>query len=230
MAAPLTTVVIPVKDEDHQVLMKLLYDLDKYGYPTILVDDGSLTPVVGADLRFETSQGYGAALKAGIQKANTDLICTMDGDGQHTAYDVKRLEDFICYFSTLSMVVGDRRLLERGKRYWGRKLLNWTATLFAGRWIPDLNSGLRIFRRELAIGYEPILSNGFSYTTTITLSLLSDRYLVDWLPIKVKPRSYGDTKVRVWQDGWRTLKSILWIGMALRTRGLRAWLRSSRWT
>ena len=231
--APLTTVVIPVRDEDQKVLVKLLYELDRYGYPIILVDDGSKVPVTGADIRFETPRGYGAALKAGIDKANTDLIATMDGDGQHTAYDVKRLEEFMCYLPQNSMVVGDRRLKERGQRYWGRKGLNWTASLFAGRWIGDLNSGLRLFNRAIAVGYFPILCNGFSFTTSLTLAMLADRLTVDWLPIKVLPRKHGQTKVHVWRDGWITLRTILWIGCALRTRTFRnrsrkcwAWLRA----
>ena len=208
--------------------MKLLYELDRYGYPVVLVDDGSQVPVLGADIRFSPSRGYGAALKAGIDKASTDLVCTMDGDGQHTAYDVKRLEEFLCYLPQNSMVVGDRRLKERGQRYWGRKLLNWMASVFAGRFIPDLNSGLRLFKRNTAIGYFPILCDGFSFTTSLTLAMLADGYTVDWLPIKVQPRRYGQTKVRVWRDGWITLRTILWIGLALRTRTIRAWLRAPR--
>ena len=229
MASPLTTVVIPVRDEDHRILVGLLYDLKQRGYPTILVDDGSKEPVNGAHIRFKTPQGYGAALKAGIDHATTDLVCTMDGDGQHSAWDVKRLEDFMVYFSKLDMVIGDRRLKDRGKRLWGRKVLNWTASVFARRWISDLNSGLRIFKRGVAVSYFPILSQGFSFTTSLTLSMLTDGYQVDWLPIKVASRKHGETKVKLWRDGWRTLKVIIWIGGALRTRKIRAWLRTQGW-
>lgn len=225
----LTTVVIPVKDEEHATLVQTLYDLDKHGYPVVVVDDGSKVPVVGADIRFETSRGYGAALKAGIHFAGTDLICTMDGDGQHTAWDVKRLEDFMIYFSHQAMVIGDRRLKETSwKRYIGRKVLNWLASGFANRWIPDLNSGLRIFRRNVAEGYFPILCDGFSFTTSLTMSMLTDHYSVDWLPIKVLPRKHGRSHVRLWRDGWITLRTILYIGSALRTRKLRGWMRSWR--
>ena len=239
MAAPLTTVVIPVKNESHETLVKLLYDLDQHGYPVILVDDGSTTPVVGADIRFEPpGRGYGAALKAGIDKASTDLVVTMDGDGQHTAWDVKRLEDFFCYFATswkpglgrarLDMVVGDRRLVEKSLlRFLGRKSLNWLASLFAGRYINDLNSGLRIFRRSIALSYQPILCDTFSFTTSLTLAMIADGYNVDFLPVKVGIRKTGVSHVKLWHDGWVTLKYICWIGFACRTRNLRAMLR--RW-
>lgn len=227
MPRPLTTAVIPVKDEEPQTLVKLLDDLTQHGFATVVVDDGSQAPVAGAAIRFlPPGRGYGAALKAGIDRAATELVCTIDGDGQHAATDVKRLEEFLCYFPENAMVIGDRRLRERGKRLWGRKALNWTASLFARRWVNDLNSGLRIFRRAIALGYFPILSNGFSFTTSLTLAMLADGYRVDWLPVKVHPRRHGQTKVRLWRDGWRTLKVMVWIGMALRTRRIRAvWRR-----
>ena len=216
--------VIPVKDENPQVVIKLLYELEQYGYPSVVVDDGSKIPVPGADIRFERSQGYGAALKAGIARASTDLICTMDGDGQHTVYDVKRLEDFMVYFPENAMIIGDRRLYETGARYWGRKALNWVATLWTWRWIPDLNSGLRIFRRSAVLGYFPLLCNGFSFTTSLTFCLLTDNCAVDWLPIKVWIRKSGQSHVRVWRDGWITLRTMCWLGLGLKTRRLRAWL------
>ena len=172
--------------------------------------------------------GYGAAIKLGVAAATAPLVATMDGDGQHQARDLIRLEQFMRDFPENALVIGDRRLREaRFLRLLGRKGLNWLASLFAGRWIPDLNSGMRIFNRSLAVGYAPILSNGFSYTTSLTLSMLTDRYGVDWVPIRVHPRPVGTSRVSLWRDGWRTLKLILYIGCALRTRRLRSLLR--RW-
>ena len=223
----LITLVIPVKDEAREVIAGVVFKAQAHGWRVIVVDDGSLLPVKLASIRFEVPRGYGAAIKAGVRAATTDFVATMDGDGQHTAWDVKRLEDFLVYFKP-DMVIGDRRLKEHGIRLWGRKVLNWTATLFAGRWIPDLNSGSRIFRRSIALGYEPILSDRFSFTTSLTLSMLADHYAVDWLPIKVWPRQHGATRVKLWQDGLRTLWLICWIGLALRTRRIRGWMRRFR--
>jgi len=220
------SVVIPIRDEDWAIIAKLKTDLHTAGgYEVIVVDDGSVTPYpYPTVLRLDPPVGYGAALKLGIQTATCPIIVTMDGDGQHSVEDVNRLVDFFTYFDA-DMVIGDRRLKERGLRLCGRKFLNWTATLFTGRWIPDLNSGLRVFKRQIMLGYFPILSDKFSFTTSSTLSMLADGYKVDWLPIKVSPRKFGLSKVHVWSDGWRTLKLIIWIGLALRTRWLRQWLR-----
>lgn len=220
------SVVIPIRDEDWATIAKIKTDLNTAGgYEVIVVDDGSVTPYpYPVVLRLDPPVGYGAALKCGIQRATCPIVVTMDGDGQHGVTDVGRLVDFRDYFDA-DMVIGDRRLKEHGVRLWGRKCLNWIATLMTGRWIPDLNSGLRVFKRQIMLGYFPILSDKFSFTTSSTLSMLADRYVVDWLPIKVAPRQCGLSKVQVWSDGWRTLKLIIWIGLALRTRWLRQWLR-----
>lgn len=228
------SIVIPVKNESPRAINEILTvsTTDKWHDPhhtweTIIVDDGSDVPFLGATVRYETSQGYGAALKAGIQRAKGEWVVTADGDGQHRWRDIQRLVEFMEEFPENAMVIGNRRLHEPTlKRLLGRKVLNMLASLFAGKWIADLNSGLRIFRKDIALGYFPILCNQFSFTTSLTLAMMADGYLVDWLPIRVMERRRGHSHVNVWSDGFRTLWYIFWIGGALRTRGLRRVWRS----
>jgi hypothetical protein len=61
--------------------------------------------------------------------------------------------------------------------------------------IPDLNSGMRIMRKSLVRRFEYILPSGFSFTTTITLALLSNDYLVHYEPIDYAKR-IGRSKIR----------------------------------
>lgn len=220
--------VIPVKDEDPGIVTEIRRQCVTQGFggtggqSLVIVDDGSTHPVKDAEVRHETPRGYGAALKSGIRYTTADYIVTMDGDGQHHPFDAKRLIDFLRYFPENQMVIGDRRLHESQPIRWvGRKLLNTLAGLFAWHWIPDLNSGMRIFERKAAIGYEPILCNGFSFTTSLTLAMMADGYTIDWLPIKVAQRPLGKSRVKLFRDGWVTLKYIVWIGSACRTRRLR---------
>ena len=226
---PIITIVVPVKDEDIETIKEMIDETrTRFGSSVdiLIVDDGSRISMDMANIRHSISQGYGAALKSGIRIAKSEWICTADGDGQHRLRDVERLIEFTKDFPEVDMVIGDRRLREPTLvRHIGRKTLNWLCSLFALRWIPDLNSGLRLFRRSIAIGYESILCDKFSFTTSITLSFLADGYKVDWLPIKVLPRFKGKSKVCVFRDGLITLKYILWIGCALRTRRLREWIR-----
>lgn len=197
------------------------------GWELIVVDDGSDVACPYATIRHEKRKGYGAALKTGIRAARGEFVATMDGDGQHTFADVARLWEFIKYFPENEMVIGDRRVKEtEAKRWIGRKILNTLAGFFAWKWIPDLNSGLRIFKRVTVLGYEPILCNEFSFTTTSTLAHLADGYMVDWLPIRVQPRKEGKSRVKIWSDGLRTLWLIIYVGMGCRTRGIRKILRA----
>jgi hypothetical protein len=76
-------------------------------------------------------------------------------------------------------------------------VLNRLANYVACARIPDLNSGLRVFRREVVLQYFPILPDQFSWTSTITLALLSDKYAVDYLPINYRPRQ-GRSKIVPW--------------------------------
>jgi hypothetical protein len=80
------------------------------------------------------------------------------------------------------------------------------ANRIAGRRIPDLNSGLRAFRRDTVAQYFSVLSDKFSFTTTVTLALMADEYLVRYLPIdyyarigksKIVPRHFFDFCVLV---------------------------------
>jgi hypothetical protein len=81
------------------------------------------------------------------------------------------------------------------------------ANVLVGRRIPDLNCGLRAVDRTLALRFLPILPDGFSFETTITIAALKDGQTVEWVPIKVRPR-IGTSAVRI-SDGLNTLMLII---------------------
>lgn len=220
------TVVIPEKNENHEVLRKIESELWNLGAEVIIVDDGSDDPYPDWEIHNKTSLGYGKALMQGIERALNPVILTMDGDGQHLVKDALNIYR-VWQMLDVDMVIGARRLAyEKPLRMWGRKFLNLIASFFTGIYMSDLNSGMRIFRKHVAIGYFPILCEKFSFTTSLTMSYMTDKYKVEWFPIKVVSRPHGKSHVRVVKDGLVTLYYILRIGIALRTRRVRAWLRS----
>ena len=111
------------------------------------------------------------------------------------------------------MVVGARigkknvaiPILRRPAKWFIRRL----ASAVAGQPIPDLNSGLRVFRRKAALRFFSLLPNGFSFTTTLTLGMLSNDYLVQYVPIDYY-RRVGRSKIRPVRD------SLSFIGLVLR--------------
>jgi len=220
------TVVIPVYNENPQVVEELNLALLKLGCEVIIVDDGGLTKPKCLHMSIKHI-GYGGAIKAGIREAKRPYIITIDGDGEHRVQDVEKMYQVFKLITDCAMLVGCRwNKKESPLRWFGRKMINFAASCWSRHYLVDLNSGMRIFRRDLAIGYEPILCDTFSFTTSLTMCMVTDNHKVAWFPIDTLPRAYGKSHVKVWRDGLITLKYVFWIGAALRTRRLRGWLRS----
>ena len=218
------TVIIPIYKENPSVVVRLYDDLTKRGYPVIVVNDGDTVelPERVREISYYPNMGYGFAIKKATREVTTSLVCTMDGDGQHKPEDVDKLLQVYNMVTDCKMVIGTRwGLKESFSRKIGRKFLNFLATLFSNHYLIDMNSGLRIFDRDLAIAYGPILCDTFSYTTSLTMSYVTDNYKFAWLPIDVLPREYGKSTVHLVRDGLVTLWYIIWIGSALRTRTIR---------
>jgi hypothetical protein len=83
--------------------------------------------------------------------------------------------------------------MRRPAKWFLRKL----ASYLAGRSLPDLNSGLRLIRRDLVRRYEHLLPQGFSFTTTITLAAACNGHPVQYVPIDYRAR-LGQSKIRAW--------------------------------
>ena len=152
--------------------------------------------------------GYGQSLKTGITAATNDLIAITDADG---TYPVERLPDMIGLADKFHMVVGART----GKFYQGNMIKRYARVAFrmlsefaAGRKIPDINSGLRIFRRSQIMPFFPIISAGFSFTTTSTLAYMLNGLFVHYTPIEYHKRA-GRSKVRHVRDSLRAAQIIV---------------------
>ena len=184
------------------------------GYEIIVVDDGSTdnTYKLAADtgvkvIRHPYNKGYGAALKTGIRNAEADIVLFMDADGQHQPSDIKKL---IQYIEEYDMVVGARTkkskisLLRRP----GKKILSITANYLAGMKIPDLNSGFRALKKDVATEFMHILPNSFSFSTTITLALITSGYNLKYVPIEA-PERVGTSKIKPFRDGFRFVLMII---------------------
>ncbi|MGJ5814723.1 glycosyltransferase family 2 protein [Paludibaculum fermentans] len=170
----------------------------------LVVDDGSsdgsaeAAAKTGARvLRHRSNRGYGAALKTGIVAAKHSFIVIIDADGTYPAVYIPEL---LRMLERADMAVGARTganvnipLVRRPAKWVLNRLANYLSTSK----IPDLNSGLRAFRREIAAQYFGILPNQFSFTTTITLAMHCDKYSVVYLPIDYLPRK-GKSKIVPW--------------------------------
>ena len=182
----------------------------------IVVDDGSTDgtlEVLGSIegirvIRHERNIGYGAAIKRGMEEARYEWIGITDADG---TYPNERIPELVSAMGENDMVVGARVM--KGVRIpWVRKPAKWILTQLANyltqQKIPDLNSGLRIFKKQVVEGFLNILPDRFSFTTTITLAMLCDNYKVLFVPIEYYHRT-GKSKIRPLHDTMNFLQMIV---------------------
>jgi polyisoprenyl-phosphate glycosyltransferase len=220
------SVVIPAFNEENAIFetVKSVRDvLEKANFNNseiIVVDDGSSdeTGNRAKDANAEVvvslqNMGYGFSLKRGITEAKNDIIVIIDADGTYPIDDIPRLVEI--YKKGFHMVVGARS----GKHFWGsylkaplRVLLRWLVEFTAGRKIPDVNSGLRVFSRKEVIPYFDHLSNKFSFTTTVTLAYMLTNKFVEYVEIDYRDR-IGNTKVRLFLDSMRVFQQIVETGL-----------------
>jgi len=180
----------------------------------LVIDDGSedetgrIACAAGARvITHPYNRGKGAALKTGIAAARGRTIVVVDADGQHNPDDIPRL---LALRPPYDMVMGDRGQGGGASPLWrtpGKAVLGWVANILTGRRIPDLNCGLRAVDRHIALRLLPILPNGFSFETTLTVAMLQAGYATTWIPIRVRPR-IGISTVTVF-DGFNALMLIV---------------------
>jgi glycosyltransferase involved in cell wall biosynthesis len=212
-------IVIPAHNEEGaigSVLSALVTAVPPEVTDIIVVDDGSSdrTAEIAAEagvqvLRQPSNRGYGAALKAGIRAAGTEYILTMDADGQHRVPDVLKVCAAIQTQTPPDCVIGHRTELVHSPlwRMPGKWFLTLLARVLTSRDIRDLNSGLRIMRRDVILRYMHLCPAGFSFSTTSTFALASRGYRIEFVPIQVE-RRVGKSSVSV-ATGFQTILLVL---------------------
>ena len=224
-ASEAVSIIIPVYNEQNgvapvleELLAMLESELSHIEHEVIVVDDGSsddtasaIEPFVGDTLslvKHPRNRGYGAAIKTGLSHARHPWFVITDADG---TYPNEHIPELLEQRDSYEMIVGARTgkrshipLIRRPPKWVLRKL----ASYLSKTQIPDLNSGLRVIRTDIARGFENILPNRFSYTTTITLAMLSAGHHVKYLPINYLKRE-GRSKIRPIADTLNFLKLVI---------------------
>lgn len=221
------SIIIPCYNEE-RAIEKTLTDIENIitnqQYELIVVNDGSTDQTSTILNRISSNhpnikvihsahnRGYGASLKIGIRSASSDIIVITDADG---TYPNDRIPELVSIVKQgAAMAVGARigedvtySKVRKIPKFFMRKYASW----IAGRDIPDFNSGLRAFRRSIGEKYLNILPDGFSFTTTITLALLTNYYDVKYIPISYSTR-IGKSKIKPIHDTLKFFQLIIRTG------------------
>jgi polyisoprenyl-phosphate glycosyltransferase len=215
------SIVLPVYNEEGHLqdeLKRIRHTMDhsSYSYEIIVVDDGSsdCSAVIAASvdgirlMRFATNRGSGSARKYGTMAAKGEVVVWTDVDMTYPNEQIPVLVDSLDGFD---QVVGARtteagtvKLLRAPAKWLIRRL----ASYLARTKIPDLNSGFRAFRREVADQFLYLLPRGFSCVTTITMAFLSNGYSVRYVPVEYSPRA-GKSKFHWLHDTQRYLLQVI---------------------
>ncbi len=224
------SLIIPVFNEKEAITETIAQAHDvftKMGeeFEILVINDGSTdgtTDILSTGLPQNVSvithpenRGYGASMKTGIRKAKGDLIAITDADGTYPIHDFPKLLEEIKR-TDAEMVIGARTkkgvqipLIRKPAKWFINKLVNWVA----GVRVPDNNSGMRIFKRDMALEFMHLYPQGFSFTITITLAALTSNYFVAYVPIDYYKRK-GSSSL---SSGFNGLKNFMFfIGLILR--------------
>jgi glycosyltransferase involved in cell wall biosynthesis len=221
-APPQVTVVLPCFNErDHveQEVKRIRAALEAAGmtYELLCIDDGStdgtrevLQSIPGIrTILFPRNQGSGTARRIGTQEAKGDVVVWTDAD---MTYPNELIPDLVRELDDdYDQVVGARRT-EAGTYKFFRVPAKWAirrlASYLTNTPIPDLNSGLRAFKRQVALPYLRLLPPGFSCVTTITLAFLSNGHPVKYVPIDYFKRA-GRSKFHPFKDAYNYIIQVL---------------------
>jgi glycosyltransferase involved in cell wall biosynthesis len=218
------SVIIPVYNEQeslHETIhgMEELLESAEFEFDIIIINDCSTdrcyeifdsidNPSIKV-IHHNINRGYGAALKTGIAKSSAPYICITDADGTYPILEIANLAKNM--EGDVSMIVG-ARTGEVVKTPFARKLPKWIlnklANYLTGIKIPDINSGLRIMRKKDVERFMNILPDGFSFTTTITLAMLTNNMPVRFIPINYYYRK-GKSKIKPFYDTINFLQLII---------------------
>lgn len=222
------TVVLPCYNEEGHVLQEIerisrAMDASGLSYELLVIDDastdGTLAVVesVAATypqmriLPFHRNGGSGTARRIGTREARGEIVVWTDADMTYPNERIPELVRMLLDDPTIDQVVG-ARTAEKGTykalRVPAKWLIRRIAEWLSGTKIPDLNSGLRAFRREVSLPYLRLLPPGFSCVTTLTMSFLHNQHDIRYVPIDYATRA-GTSKFHFVRDAYRYILQVV---------------------
>lgn len=228
------SVVLPAYNEEAAiggVLAEVAAVMEEqpWTFEIVVVDDGSTDRTVALAEQFAEecwqcavrvvrcpeNRGAGAARKVGVREARGEIVVMLDADGTYPAASIPEL---LRYFPAYDQVNG-ARTSEQGTLPWLRKPAKWfirkLACYLTGYRIPDLNTGLKAFKREAMLPWLWVVPDGFSCVTTMTLAFLTNGRAVKYVATPYRPR-IGRSKFHPVKDTLAYLSTVLRIVLYFR--------------
>ncbi len=202
--------VIPCFKESPEVLQRTVDQIriamgkeSKLNFEVIVVDDGTpglaYSEIRGVErlVRHRHNRGYGGSIKTGIRLAKFSHIAITDADD---TYPCHRFGEFAAMSLECDMVIGSRPWTDISPiRRLPKKIITKFASYIAGQEIPDLNSGMRVFSREVFESRQRLFPDAFSFSSTLTMVALTQNFPTHFVDISYGKRT-GKSKIRPFRD------------------------------
>jgi len=203
------TIIVPAYNEEESLpafLEGMRGYCQKNHFKLIVVNDGSsdatreiLDKADQSDtltvIHHKINRGYGRAIKTAIERVDTEFLITVDADGQHSFDDIGMLFNHLMAVDA-DMVIG-KRDSHHGSKYrrFGKFMIRSIAKLLMSFQITDLNSGMKVYRSDLARKYIRLCPDTMAYSDIITLVFINQKHLVLEKDIQIRSRISGDSTI-----------------------------------
>ena len=163
-------------------------------------------------LRHEKNRGKGAALRSALAVATGDVLLFQDADLEYHPKEYPRLLQPILD-GEADVVYGSRFLggPHRVFFFWhyvGNRLLTLLSNLLTDLNLSDMETGYKVFRREVLEGVE-LTSERFTIEPELTAKMAKKKVRVFEVPIAYYGRTYAEGKKIGWRDGLAAVWAIL---------------------
>jgi glycosyltransferase involved in cell wall biosynthesis len=213
------SVIIPVYNEEKIVnqvieyLKRELVKIPELEYEIIAINDAStdkseiaIKSITEIQLiNHKQNKGYGASLKTGIKNAKFEWIMIIDADGTYPTSSIPELLNCVPEYD---MVVGARKKYRPAIGRPAKWFLNKFAGYIANTKVVDLNSGMRIFKKEIPLNFWNLFPERFSFSSTLTMVCLTNGYSLKNIKIDYLKRN-GKSKLKPFKSFKKFIKLIV---------------------
>jgi len=220
------SVLIPVYNEENNVL-KLADEIEKLGLPYLFVDDGSTDKTLTTlwlkeipTICYFPNKGKGHAIRLGagyLISAEFSHILTLDGDGQCALEDIEKFDNKLLFNEDIDIFIGNRMWDNKKMpllRRWTNKLFSLVITKLSGVSIPDSQCGFRLYSKRIFTDLN-LKCNGFDFESEVLIKAGRAGMKIKSIPIQCIYHKERKSKIKIFKDGIRFLKLILFMKFGL---------------
>lgn len=224
------SVVIPARDEEATIAQTVddvtrVLSREEIGHEIVVVDDASTDRTAEEVARLAEREphirllrspyrnGFGFAVRAGLESFTGDAVAIMMADGSDDAEDLvsyyRLLETgYDCAFGSRFMKGAAVEGYPRGKLVINR-VVNLGIRLLFGHGYNDTTNAFKAYRRSVIDSVQPLVSHHFNLTVEIPLKAVVRGHSYAIVPVRWRNRRLGPSKLRLDEMGSRYLFIVL---------------------